>query len=133
MGDVTPFPVNDTELGYWRCDCGGLTFYARTDRQLECAACGDLVRDASGAWRIPPSREPEDKRQEESYSHVLKWDDPKTALRHFAREAAREHDIEVAIVITQSGRCRTWGNTDDLDWLDRMFKDARFQISGKVS
>ena len=127
MGEVVEFPPED-ELGYWLCDCGCQTHYVRTDGEVECAHCGNLVSNAGGGYLRVPEYEAFIEKPDE-VNHVVMLDSAETAIRRVLRRQEPDNMCAL-IVLWANGKISTWGKEimetrAQRGWLRRGLECAR--------
>ena len=121
-------------LAYWRCGCGCMTYFLRSDGLTECANCLE-IDSAEGFWRLPsktiPPRPETD--EEGPSTNVVNMETPEAALTHLL-DWIDLGQISAVVVLENSGAVRTWGPdliTRELrGWLRRQLETARKQLVG---
>jgi hypothetical protein len=122
------------EIAYWRCNCGGQTFYVRNDEELECAICAHVVRDC-GFWRLPAGVEaPRQVTEDDPPSkRNLDFGDPDAALQSVLRFVDPVGTAAV-VVLRENGAVTVWGKKFDTRkrraWLRRKLDDSRKFLIG---
>lgn len=128
MGEVVEFPQEERLV--WRCNCGCKTHYACGDGSIECANCSNILE---GFWVPPENARIKEHDDSEQISNIRDFDDPKYALKSFARRSDTD-DICAMIVLARDGRVRTWGEEFETraqrGWLRRQLEWARKMLVG---
>ncbi len=128
MGEVVDLAERrEPELTLWRCDCGCITHYVRSDGELQCANCDEIVSD-NGFWRLPEgqTREIESGDGPETSRHDMGDSDAAldAVLRFVNAQAAA-----CVVVLQENGELLTWGNEFKTrarrGWLRRRLDAAR--------
>lgn len=125
---VVAFPSRQPDVLVWRCECGCLTQYVRSDGSLECPGCKGIAVGAGGEWRshlpevpaAPVETDPGD-------VVVTDIGDASIAIKRTLKKA--DPDKMVALVVVHDdGRLSVWGQDFDTSeqkaWLERKFAEA---------
>lgn len=132
MSNVVDLPGKAPDLGYWRCNCGCMTFYLRSDGEPECAQCEGLVVSSDGGWRTPEAAHPTMSPPDEAADTILDLGDPNLALKYVLQRASAQ-DLAFVALAAKDGKLRTWGNAEGEEqkaWVRRRLNDAEASICG---
>ena len=133
MGEVVDFGARrEAELGYWRCECGCMTYYLRSDGCVECAQCRGIDSE-SGYWRVPPDDPNEPRAQMDDANPAVKIVDlgPELSLSRVLNTADPD-ETAVAMILQHDGALHLWGCDFDTrpqrGWLRKRLEAARKRL-----
>ncbi len=133
MAEIVDFVARrEAKLGYWRCQCGCMTYYLRSDGCVECAQCRGIDSE-SGYWRVPPDDTDEPRAEMDDADPAVKIVDLGAELS-LARVLNRADPgvTFTAIILQHDGSMHLW--SVDIDtrarrgWLRRHLEAARKRL-----
>ena len=136
MGDVVDLEARrEPDLGYWRCECGCMTYYLRSDGCVECAQCRGIDSE-SGYWRVPPDETDEPRAEMDDADPAIRVVDlgPELSLARVL-EAANPDKTAAAIILQHDGALHLWSGDFDTraerGWLRKRLERARKRLVAK--
>lgn len=126
---VIQFPGQE-EISYWRCACGCLTNYARSDGTLECANCHALHAN-EGAWSFPDLTEPEKREDMPVTTKIVDINDQNFAIKRILRTAQQEGVLAITVV-HNSGKLTNWGVTFATDAQKEWLRERLLEAAGDL-
>lgn len=137
MADIISFPERpgNEDIPVWRCNCGCITHFARSDGSLECANCQDIAADGTGSWRIDLPDVPEKpERTDTGDVKVTDFNDQSVAIRRIFRRAEDE-SLAGIVLLKNNGSITCWSHgfdtSEQVEWLDHKMSEARKLLVGK--
>lgn len=105
---VVQFP-GDEPVSFWRCNCGCMTSFARSDGNLECANsdCG-AVHENDGQWRIPARSKGKTREEKDKDTTIVDFNHPKHA-KYRMKDIAEDETVLAIVIVREDGRVSTWG------------------------
>ncbi len=133
-GDVIDLQERREErLAFWRCECGCITFYVRSDNELECPHCKALAI-SNGFWRVPEGETREETPDDGHENSREEFCDPSEGLAAMLRFINQE-SAACVILLQDNGKLHTWSKgfttRAGRGWLRERLEEARKMVVDK--
>lgn len=125
---VVQFPTRPpSDRAVWRCSCGCLSHFARSDGEIECVNCGAIASDIDGEWRmmLPPAIDAP--AVENGDLVVTDLGTAQNAIRR-AHQRADADLLAALVIVHKDGRLTAWGTEiltpENRKWMRDRLDDA---------